>query len=204
MPSIVRRLVHDRPCWVVRGGGSLAAMFDHVGIRVSDLGAHPSASTGTVLSVFGVEPSHATASWWSWEEWAMEPDRSRASCDPRPARRHPRADRANVDAFWRAGTEAGHPDDGAPGPRAISAPTTTARSCSIPTATASRRSTDSERARARRRHRPPVDPRPRPRAPAFYETVAPYAGPALGARHPDRVQFRAPAARSRWCASSAR
>ncbi len=40
--------------------GSLAAMFDHVGITVSDLAASERFYR-TVLSVLGVEPSHADA-----------------------------------------------------------------------------------------------------------------------------------------------
>ena len=32
-------------------------------------------------------------------------------------------DRAQVDAFWQAGIDAGHPDDGAPGPRTQYGPT---------------------------------------------------------------------------------
>jgi hypothetical protein len=71
----------------------------------------------TVLSVLGVEPSHADAELVEWEDWAMGPT----------DREHPvtrglhvgfRArDRAQVDAFWQAGIDAGYRDDGAPGPR---------------------------------------------------------------------------------------
>ena len=57
--------------WVVRGvelvhagNGSLGAMFDHVGIAVSDLAASERFYR-TVLSVLGVEPSHADADWSS-------------------------------------------------------------------------------------------------------------------------------------------
>jgi hypothetical protein len=49
--------------------GSLGRVFDHVGIAVSDL-----ASSGrfyrTVLSVLGVEPSHADAELVEWDDWA--------------------------------------------------------------------------------------------------------------------------------------
>jgi len=97
------------------GDGSLGAMFDHVGIRVSDL----SASERFYRTVLGVEPSHADAELVEWEDWAMSPT----------DREHPvtrglhvgfRApDREAVDAFWRAGIDAGHPDDGAPGPQRL-------------------------------------------------------------------------------------
>ena len=96
-------------------------MFDHVGIAVSDLAASERFYR-TVLSVLGVEPSHADAELVEWEDWAIGPT----------DREHPvtrglhvgfRApDRAAVDAFWQAGIDAGHPDDGAPGPRTVYGP----------------------------------------------------------------------------------
>ena len=61
--------------WVVRGvglmdagNGSLGAMFDHVGIAVSDL-AMSERFYRTVLTVLGVEPSHADAELVEWEDW---------------------------------------------------------------------------------------------------------------------------------------
>ena len=97
-------------------------MFDHVGIAVSDLAASERFYR-TVLSVLGVEPSHADAELVGWEDWAIGPT----------DREHPvtrglhvgfRArDRAQVDAFWRAGLDAGYRDDGAPGSRTEYGPT---------------------------------------------------------------------------------
>jgi catechol 2,3-dioxygenase-like lactoylglutathione lyase family enzyme len=97
---------------------SLRAMFDHVGIGVSNLGTSERFYR-TVLSALGVEPNHADAELVEWEDWDIGPT----------DREHPvtrglhvgfRApDRAAVDAFWRAGIDAGYRDDGAPGPRAI-------------------------------------------------------------------------------------
>ena len=96
--------------------GSLGAVFDHVGTAVSDLAASERFYR-TVLSVLRVEPTHADAELVEWEDFAIGPT----------DREHPltrglhvgfRApDRAHVDAFWEAGVDAGHPDDGAPGPR---------------------------------------------------------------------------------------
>ena len=102
-------------------------MFDHVGIAVSDLGVSEHFYR-TVLSVLGVEPTHADAdqvrssearSLVGWDDWWI------GSTD----REHPvtrglhvgfRArDRAAVDAFWQAGIDAGYRDDGAPGPRQV-------------------------------------------------------------------------------------
>ena len=97
-------------------------MFDHVGIAVSDLSASERFYR-TVLSVLGVEPSHADAELVEWEDWDI------GATDPE----HPvtrglhvgfRArDRAQVDAFWQAGVDAGYRDEGAPGPRTQYGPT---------------------------------------------------------------------------------
>jgi catechol 2,3-dioxygenase-like lactoylglutathione lyase family enzyme len=96
-------------------------VFDHVGVAVSDLAASERFYR-TVLSVLGVEPSHADAELVEWEDWAIGPT------DPE----HPvtrglhvgfRApDTAHVDAFWQAGVDAGYRDDGAPGPRTVYGP----------------------------------------------------------------------------------
>src|SRR3954466_2789729 len=102
--------------------GSLGRVFDHVGIAVSDLAASERFYR-TVLSVVGVEPSYADAELVEWDDWAIGPT----------DREHPvtrglhvgfRArDRAQVDAFWQAGVDAGYRDDGAPGPRPQYGPT---------------------------------------------------------------------------------
>ncbi len=91
--------------------GSLGAMFDHVGVAVSDLAASERFYR-TVLSALGIEPDHADAALVEWEDWAIGPT------DPE----HPvtrglhvgfRApSREAVDAFWQAGIDAGYgPDD---------------------------------------------------------------------------------------------
>src|SRR5918998_194676 len=95
---------------------SLDEVFDHVAIAVSDLAASERFYR-TVLGVVGVEPSHADAELVEWEDWDIGPT----------DREHPvtrglhvgfRArDRAQVDAFWQAGVDAGYFDDGAPGLR---------------------------------------------------------------------------------------
>ena len=102
--------------------GSLGRVFDHVGIAVLDLAASERFYR-TVLSVLDSEPSHADAELVEWDDWAIGPT----------DREHPvtrglhvgfRArDRAQVDAFWQAGIDAGYRDDGAPGPRTQYGPT---------------------------------------------------------------------------------
>ena len=97
---------------------SSAGLFDHVAIAVTDL-AESARFYRTVLSVLGVEPSHADAELVEWADWDI------GATD----REHPvtrglhigfRApSREAVDAFWQAGIDSGYRDDGAPGPRMI-------------------------------------------------------------------------------------
>jgi catechol 2,3-dioxygenase-like lactoylglutathione lyase family enzyme len=123
---VAGRLVAAGKCCGFRplasASGSLGRVFDHVGIAVSDLAASERFYR-TVLSVLGVEPSHADAELVEWEDWDI------GATD----REHPvtrglhvgfRArDRAQVDAFWQAGVDAGYRNDGAPGPRTQYGPT---------------------------------------------------------------------------------
>jgi len=105
-----------------RSGDSLGRVFDHVAIAVSDL-ADSERFYRTVLGVLGTEPSHADAELVEWEDWDI------GATD----REHPLTrglhvgfcarDRAQVDAFWQAGVDAGYRDDGAPGSRTEYGPT---------------------------------------------------------------------------------
>ena len=86
-------------------------MFDHVGIAVSDLAASERFYR-TVLSVLGVEPSHADAELVEWEDWDIGPtDREHAlTRGLHVGFRAPAHDA--VDAFRQAGIDAGFRDDG--------------------------------------------------------------------------------------------
>jgi catechol 2,3-dioxygenase-like lactoylglutathione lyase family enzyme len=91
-------------------------VLDHVAIAVSDLAASERFYR-TVLNVLGVEPSHADAGLVEWEDWDIG-----VTDDEHPMTRGLHVgfrarDRAQVDAFWRTGVDAGYRDDGAPGPR---------------------------------------------------------------------------------------
>jgi catechol 2,3-dioxygenase-like lactoylglutathione lyase family enzyme len=90
---------------------SLGRVFDHVGIAVSDLTASERFYR-TVLGVLGVQPTHAAAELVEWDEWAIGPTDA-----DHPVTRglhvgfRARA-RAQVDAFWRSGVDAGYRDAG--------------------------------------------------------------------------------------------
>ena len=82
---------------------SLCRVFDHIGIAVSDLAASERFYR-TVLSVLGVEPSHADAELVEWDDWAIGPtDREhRVTRGLHVGFRAPT--REAVDAFWPAFT----------------------------------------------------------------------------------------------------
>ena len=166
-------------------------MFDHVGIAVSDLGASERFYR-RVLGTLGVEPSYAGAELVEWEDWAMGP-----TDHEHPVTRGLHVgfrapDRAAVDAFWRAGIDAGYGDAGAPGPRTIYGPDYYGGFLSDPDGNSVEAVYDSDA------HPVPVgrvdhlwlrvrDPQESQR---FYETIAPHADLRLRRTSPDRVQFR--------------
>ncbi len=87
-------------------------MFARVTVTASDRDASER-FYATVLRTLGVEPTSTAA----WQDFSVGQADSAAAVTRRlhigfvaPLREH-------VDAFWRAGTGAGHPDAGAPGPR---------------------------------------------------------------------------------------
>jgi catechol 2,3-dioxygenase-like lactoylglutathione lyase family enzyme len=89
---------------------------DHVRIAVADRAA---AETfyDTVLATLGVGRTATTRGHTAWGGFRVV-----AAGDERPPTRglhigFAAPSREHVDAFWRAGVEAGYPDDGAPGPR---------------------------------------------------------------------------------------
>jgi catechol 2,3-dioxygenase-like lactoylglutathione lyase family enzyme len=91
-------------------------MFDHITIRVSDLAASERFYR-TVLGALGLEPSSASERMVRWREFMIA-----APSEERPPTRGLHVgfvapSREAVDAFWKAGTEAGYPDDGPPGER---------------------------------------------------------------------------------------
>jgi catechol 2,3-dioxygenase-like lactoylglutathione lyase family enzyme len=94
----------------------LRPVLDHVTIRVTD----PAASEAfyeTVLRTLGVEQSHAGPELPEWDDFSLA-----AASAEHPVTRglhigFAAPSREHADEFWRAGTAAGHLDDGAPGPR---------------------------------------------------------------------------------------
>jgi catechol 2,3-dioxygenase-like lactoylglutathione lyase family enzyme len=164
-------------------------MFDHVTIRVTD----PEASAtfyGTVLQTLGVEQTHAEDWLFEWDDFSLSP----AAADKPVTRRlhvaFAAASRAEVDEFWRTGTQAGYRDDGAPGPRPIYSPDYYGGFLLDP---------DGNSVEAVHYGHVRTDGNVDhlwirvadvPAAKRFYETVAPHAGLRLGTDVPERSQFR--------------
>jgi catechol 2,3-dioxygenase-like lactoylglutathione lyase family enzyme len=165
-------------------------VFDHVLIAVSDLAASERFYR-RVLGVLGVEPMHADAEIVEWGDWdTLATDREHPVTRGLHVGFRAR-DRAQVDAFWRAGVEAGFGDEGAPGPRTQYGPTYYGAFVLDPDGN-SVEAVHGDRERA-----VPVgridhlwlrvrDPQA---SKSFYATIAPHAGLRLAHDEPDRVQF---------------
>jgi catechol 2,3-dioxygenase-like lactoylglutathione lyase family enzyme len=87
-------------------------VFDHVTLRASDRAASER-FYDTVLPAIGVERTGAG----EWDELSLAQADDDAAVTRRLHVGFGVASREAVDEFWRVGTEAGHRDDGAPGPR---------------------------------------------------------------------------------------
>ena len=171
----------------------LGRLIDHVHLRVADL-EKTKRFYRAVLSVLGIEPSYAGADMVGWDDWWI------GSTD----REHPltrglhvgfRArDRAQVDAFWQAATDAGYRSDGAPGLRTQYSPTYYGgflldpdgnsieavhhdRGNTVPDGRIDHLWIRVRDAQASRR---------------FYTTIAPHAGLRLTHEEPSRVQMSGP------------
>ena len=90
--------------------GSLGRVFDHVGIAVSDLGASERFYR-TVLSVLGIEPSHADAALVEWEDWDIGPTDGEHPLTRGLHVGFRAPSHEAVHAFWQAGIDAGYRDN---------------------------------------------------------------------------------------------
>jgi catechol 2,3-dioxygenase-like lactoylglutathione lyase family enzyme len=91
-------------------------VFDHVTIRVSERAASEP-FYDTVLAMLGIEKTGTDEHYAEWDDFSLG-----GASDEKPVTRRlhvafAAASREHVDAFWRAGVEAGYREDGEPGPR---------------------------------------------------------------------------------------
>src|SRR5437588_11858081 len=91
-------------------------MFDPVTIRVTDRDGSER-FYDTVLTELGIDRTYRTGAFSEWGDFLLT---GADGTTPATRRLHVAfvaPSREQVDAFWRAGTEAGYRDDGPPGPR---------------------------------------------------------------------------------------
>ena len=91
-------------------------MFDHVTIRVSDR-EESERFYDTLLRTLGIEKTYTGEHGVEWDDFSLGPAEN-----DKPATRHLHIgfvapSRAEVEDFWRAGTDAGFTSDGEPGLR---------------------------------------------------------------------------------------
>jgi catechol 2,3-dioxygenase-like lactoylglutathione lyase family enzyme len=91
-------------------------VFDHVGIGVSDREASEHFYE-ILLYTLGVEKAYSDEFLVEWNDFALSPAEAGRPVTRRLHLGFVAPSRAEVDEFWRVGTEAGFRDDGAPGPR---------------------------------------------------------------------------------------
>jgi len=162
-------------------------VFDHVTIRVSDLDAS-TRFYDTVLATLGLEPLHSELG-VEWGDFSI----SRAD------HQHPLTRRlhvaffapthADVDEFWRVGTEAGYRSDGEPGPRPQYSESYFGSFLLDPDGNSVEAVYhDDDRERGSIDHLW-IRVSDVAAAKRFYETIAPYSGFHLGADEPERAQF---------------
>jgi catechol 2,3-dioxygenase-like lactoylglutathione lyase family enzyme len=164
-------------------------VFDHVAIRASDLDA----SIGfyeLVLRTIGFERGESSGPMGQWDDYEfIVATASPANPVTRglhigfyaPSREH-------VDAFWRAGTEAGYRDDGAPGPRPEYGSTYYGGFLLDPDGN-SAEAVHHDGVREHIIDHLWIRVADVPAAQRFYETIAPHAGFRRVRVHDDRTQF---------------
>ena len=85
-------------------------------IRVSDRAASE-AFYDTVLEPLGIDTTYSDARFAEWDDFSLTAADAEHPVTRRLHVAFGARSRELVEAFWRAGTQAGHRDDGAPGPR---------------------------------------------------------------------------------------
>ncbi|MCW2993235.1 MAG: Glyoxalase/bleomycin resistance protein/dioxygenase [Conexibacter sp.] len=91
-------------------------MFDHVTLRVTDRAASEAFYT-TLLTQLGVDESYSTDAFAEWRDFSLTQAAGEHAVTRRLHVAFVAPSRAQVDAFWQTGVDAGYEDDGAPGER---------------------------------------------------------------------------------------
>jgi catechol 2,3-dioxygenase-like lactoylglutathione lyase family enzyme len=164
-------------------------VFDHVTIRASDRAASERFYE-LVLGTLGIEKTYSGEDLAEWNDFSI----AQAS-DEHPVTRRlhigfAAPSRARADEFWRAGTEAGYRDDGAPGPRPEYGPDYYGAFLLDPDGNSAEGVHHDDLPASGGIDHLWIRVADVAASRRFYEAVAPHAGLRLGAERPDRVQFR--------------
>lgn len=170
-------------------GCDTSPVFDHVTIRVAD----PAASQrfyDTVLAPLSLSRLGSSESEFvEWGDFSV----AQASSERSPTRglhvAFGASSRALVDAFWRAGTEAGYTDDGAPGPRPQYSPGYYGAFLRDPDGNSAEAVNHERTTAAGTVDHLWIRVADVARSRRFYEEIAPLAGYRLSEVLPDRVRF---------------
>jgi catechol 2,3-dioxygenase-like lactoylglutathione lyase family enzyme len=161
-------------------------MFDHVTVRASDREASER-FYDTVLTTIGIEKTNSGEHYPEWDDFSLA-----QADEEKPVTRRLHIgffapSRAQVDEFWRVGTEAGYRDDGPPGPRPQYSPDYYGAFLLDPDG-------NSAEAVYHGSARTGIDHlwirvADVAASKEFFETIAPHAGLRLNSSRPDRAQF---------------
>ena len=162
-------------------------MFDHVTLRASDRAASERVYD-LVLPVLGIDQTHSGPHFAEWGDFSIAQADEQKPVTQRMHIAFVAPSRQHVDEFWRVGTEAGYPDDGAPGSRPQYSPTYYGAFLLDP---------DGNSAEAVHHGEPRegtvdhlwIRVADLEAAKRFYETAAPYTGFELRHEAPDRGTF---------------
>jgi catechol 2,3-dioxygenase-like lactoylglutathione lyase family enzyme len=164
-------------------------VFDHLTIRASDRSASER-FYDVVLPVVGLEKSYSDEHFAEWGDFSLLQASAESPVTKRLHIAFFAASRALVAEFWRAGTDAGYRDDGAPGLRPEYSDDYYGAFLLDPDG-------NSVEAVTHARTKPSgtidhvwIRVADLAAAKSFYETIALYAGLRVGKETPERMQFR--------------
>jgi catechol 2,3-dioxygenase-like lactoylglutathione lyase family enzyme len=166
-------------------------VFDHVMIRASDRGASEE-FYDTVLGAIGIEKNYSDASFAEWRDFALT---AADGGTPPTQGLHVgfvAATQADVDAFWRAGTEAGYSSDGEPGPRPEYGPDYYGAFLLDPDGNSAEAVNHNSLRTGGNIDHLWIRVADLAAGRAFYATVAPHVGIHVSTDEPERVQFTGP------------
>jgi catechol 2,3-dioxygenase-like lactoylglutathione lyase family enzyme len=164
-------------------------VFDHVTIRVADREASE-AFYDTVLTALEIAKPTSGPDLVEWDDFSLAPASSEKPATCRLHVGFAAASRGHVEAFWRAGVEAGHRDDGPPGPRPEYGPEYYGGFLLDPDGNSAEAVHNGGRAATGNIDHLWIRVSDLGAAKRFYELIAPFSGFALAREMPERALFR--------------